>query len=56
VDLYIHSPIRLHGVVLNELSTGDNLVYLLILIIYSRFLLLTPSKLHLLICILEVRR
>jgi hypothetical protein len=22
VDLYIHSPIRIHGVVLNELSTG----------------------------------
>jgi hypothetical protein len=25
VDLYIHSPIRLHGVVLNELSTGTAL-------------------------------
>jgi hypothetical protein len=22
MDLYIHSPIRLHGVVLNSLSTG----------------------------------
>jgi hypothetical protein len=29
VDLYIHSPIRLHGVVLNSLSTGATLpVYL----------------------------
>jgi hypothetical protein len=28
VDLYIHTPIRLHGVVLNELSTGTNLPYL----------------------------
>jgi hypothetical protein len=25
VDLYIHSPIRLHGEVLNELSIGTNL-------------------------------
>jgi hypothetical protein len=25
VDLYIHSPIRLHGVVLNWLSTGTTL-------------------------------
>jgi hypothetical protein len=25
VDLYIHSHIRLHGVMLNELSTGTNL-------------------------------
>jgi hypothetical protein len=25
VDLYIHSPIRLHGVVLNSLSTGTTL-------------------------------
>jgi hypothetical protein len=25
VDLYIHSPLRLHGVVLNELSTGTTL-------------------------------
>jgi hypothetical protein len=25
VDLYIHSPIRLHGVVLNYLSTGTTL-------------------------------
>jgi hypothetical protein len=28
VDLYIHSPIRLHGVVLNSLSTGTTLPYL----------------------------
>jgi hypothetical protein len=28
VDLYIHSPTRLHGVVLNELSTGTTLPYL----------------------------
>jgi hypothetical protein len=27
VDLYIHSPIRLHGVVLNSLSTGTTLLY-----------------------------
>jgi hypothetical protein len=27
VDLYIHSPIRLHGVELNWLSIGTNLVY-----------------------------
>jgi hypothetical protein len=27
VDLYIHSPIRLHGVVLNSLSTGTTLPY-----------------------------
>jgi hypothetical protein len=27
VDLYIHSPIRLHGVVLNELSTGTTLLF-----------------------------
>jgi hypothetical protein len=26
VDLYIHSPIRLHGVVLNSLSTGTTLL------------------------------
>jgi hypothetical protein len=25
VDLYIHSPIRLHGIVLNQLSTGTTL-------------------------------
>jgi hypothetical protein len=25
VDLYIHSPIRLHGIVLNQLSTGITL-------------------------------
>jgi hypothetical protein len=25
VDLYIHSPTRLHGVVPNELTTGTNL-------------------------------
>jgi hypothetical protein len=28
VDLYIHSPIRLHGVMLNWLSTGTTLPYL----------------------------
>jgi hypothetical protein len=28
VDLYIHSPIRLHGVVLNFLSTGTTLPYI----------------------------
>jgi hypothetical protein len=28
VDLYIHSPIRLHGVVLNFLSTGTNLTFM----------------------------
>jgi hypothetical protein len=27
VDLYIHSPIRLHGVVLNSLGTGTNLPF-----------------------------
>jgi hypothetical protein len=27
VDLYIHFPIRLHGVVLNKLSTGTTLPY-----------------------------
>jgi hypothetical protein len=27
VDLYIHSPTRLHGVVLNELSTGTILPF-----------------------------
>jgi hypothetical protein len=30
VDLYIHSPIRLHGVVLNYLSTGTTLPYIII--------------------------
>jgi hypothetical protein len=29
VGLYIHSPIRLHGVVLNYLSTGTTLPYLM---------------------------
>jgi hypothetical protein len=28
VDLYIHSPIRLHGIVLHELGTGTTLPYL----------------------------
>jgi hypothetical protein len=28
VDLYIRSPIRLHGVVLNSLSTGTTLTFL----------------------------
>jgi hypothetical protein len=27
VDLYIHSPIRLHGVMLNQLSTGTTLTF-----------------------------
>jgi hypothetical protein len=27
VDLYIHYPIRLHGVVLNQLSTGTTLPF-----------------------------
>jgi hypothetical protein len=27
VDLYIHSPIRLHGIVLNKLSTGTTLPF-----------------------------
>jgi hypothetical protein len=28
VELYNHSPIRLHGVVLNQLNTGTNLFFL----------------------------
>jgi hypothetical protein len=28
VDLHIHLPIRFHGVLLNELSTGTTLSYL----------------------------
>jgi hypothetical protein len=28
VDVYMHSPIRLHGVVLNKLNTGTTLPYL----------------------------
>jgi hypothetical protein len=28
VDLYIHSPIRLHGVVLNKFSTGTTLPFI----------------------------
>jgi hypothetical protein len=28
VDLYIHFPIHLHGIVLNELSTGTTILYL----------------------------
>jgi hypothetical protein len=28
LELYIHSPIRLHGVVLNSLRTGTNLPFL----------------------------
>jgi hypothetical protein len=27
MDLYIYSPIRLHGVVLNKLSTGTTLTF-----------------------------
>jgi hypothetical protein len=30
IDLYIHSPIRLHGVVINYLSTGTTLLLLLL--------------------------
>jgi hypothetical protein len=30
MDLYIHSPIRLHGVVLNQLSTGVILPFTLL--------------------------
>jgi hypothetical protein len=30
VDLYIHSPIRLHGVMINLLSTGTTLPFLLV--------------------------
>jgi hypothetical protein len=30
VDQYIHSLIRLHGVVLNQLSTGANLPFILV--------------------------
>jgi hypothetical protein len=32
VDLYIHSPIRLHGVVLNYLSTGTTSPYVIFII------------------------
>jgi hypothetical protein len=32
VDLYIRSPIRLHGVVLNKSSTGKTLLNLLLLV------------------------
>jgi hypothetical protein len=32
VDLHIHSPIRLHGVVLNKLSRGTTLTFLVMLI------------------------
>jgi hypothetical protein len=42
--LYIHSPIRLHGVVLNQLSTGTTLPsYLYILQRSDIFLKLQPS-------------
>jgi hypothetical protein len=30
MDLYIHSPIRLHGVVLKYLSTGTTLLFIII--------------------------
>jgi hypothetical protein len=33
MDLYIHSPIRLHGVALNSLSTGITLPLLLLLLL-----------------------
>jgi hypothetical protein len=32
VDLNIHSPLRLHGVVLNYLSTGTTLLFLSLLV------------------------
>jgi hypothetical protein len=32
MDLYIHSPIRLHGVVFNQLSTGTTLPFMLLYI------------------------
>jgi hypothetical protein len=32
MGLYIRSPIRLHGIVLNQLSTGTNLFYLFFII------------------------
>jgi vacuolar-type H+-ATPase subunit I/STV1 len=48
VDLYIHSPIRLHGVVLNYLSTGTIVplpVY--ILIVSSHLCIVLENGLHL---------
>jgi hypothetical protein len=32
VHQYIHSPIRLHGIVLNKLSTGRTLLFFLLLV------------------------
>jgi hypothetical protein len=44
VDLYIYSPIRLHGVVLNSLSTGTTLPYTaakyMILSLYAALIML----------------
>jgi hypothetical protein len=34
VNLYIHSPIRIHGVVLNYLSTGIILFFITVLYVY----------------------
>jgi hypothetical protein len=35
MDLYIHSPIRLHGVVLNKLSTGTTLPFTFYIMEYT---------------------
>jgi hypothetical protein len=38
MDLYIHSPIRLHGIVLNTLSTGTILpIPYLTLMVFKQF-------------------
>jgi hypothetical protein len=37
VDLYIHSPIHLHGILLNSLSTGTTLPYLLPTIVKMKY-------------------
>jgi hypothetical protein len=37
MDLYIHSPIRLHGVVLNYLSTGTTLPFTVVKYLLWRF-------------------
>jgi hypothetical protein len=39
MDLYIHSPIRLHEVVLNSLNTGTTLLLLLLLLLLFCFCL-----------------
>jgi hypothetical protein len=36
MDLYIHSPKRLHGVVLNWLSTGTTILYLFLIPLITR--------------------